>query len=167
MHRDAYTDSERRWEQRRYCSDSCKTRSSTARQKARKDAGRGAKAKKIAAPSARHLTLVYSAPEPSNLPATRAECRGGPRPCPLISCRWNLYLDVEPNGAITLNFPDREPEDMVHSCALDIAEAVYEDDTARLDAVGAAMNLCGERVRQIEEKALRKLARNKLARGLR
>jgi hypothetical protein len=67
-------------------------------------------------------------------------------------------LDVEPTGLITFNFPDKEPEDMTHSCALDIAEAVYQDDTARLDAIGAAMNLTGERVRQILKKAVAKLS---------
>src|SRR4051812_43658731 len=29
-------------------------------------------------------------------PLRRADCANGPRPCPLVSCRHHLYLDVNP-----------------------------------------------------------------------
>src|SRR5271170_95860 len=42
-------------------------------------------------------------------PRTRAECVNGPRPCLFVSCKHNLYLDVNPEtGSIKLNFPDKE-----------------------------------------------------------
>src|SRR3954447_3808561 len=42
-------------------------------------------------------------------PRTRAECAEGPRPCPYVSCKHHLFIDVSPRtGAIKLNFPDLE-----------------------------------------------------------
>src|SRR6478609_6339361 len=56
-------------------------------------------------------------------PRTRAECADGPRPCPFISCKHHLYVDVSPRtGAIKLNFPDLEVWELSESCALDIAD---------------------------------------------
>ena len=91
-------------------------------------------------------------------PATRAECTQGEnreRPCPFVSCKYHLYLDVsERTGAIKLNFPDLEVWEMTESCALDIAAR----DGVVLEEVGVIMNLTRERVRQIETKGLAKLA---------
>lgn len=36
-------------------------------------------------------------------PRTVGDCRKGPRPCPWVSCRWNLLVDVLPDGSLTLN----------------------------------------------------------------
>src|SRR5215471_6033353 len=53
-------------------------------------------------------------------PRTRAECADAPRPCPFVSCKHHLFIDVSPRtGAIKLNFPDLEVWDMGESCALD------------------------------------------------
>lgn len=80
-------------------------------------------------------------------PRTRAECCNGPRPCPWVACRHHLYLDVDPElGSIKLNFPDIEPDEMVETCSLDVAERGPQI----LDVVGALMNLTRERGRQIE-----------------
>jgi hypothetical protein len=64
----------------------------------------------------------------SNLPASFSECSGASMPCPLVSCRYNTYLDVDPKtGAIIFNqVNDRgEPipvEDVkVCNCSLMIA----------------------------------------------
>lgn len=87
-------------------------------------------------------------------PRTRAECKGGPRPCPFISCKHHLYVDVSPRtGAIKLNFPDLEVWELSESCALDIAD----HGGTTLEDVGAIMNLTRERIRQVEVKALAKL----------
>src|SRR6187402_1620224 len=87
-------------------------------------------------------------------PQTRAECKGGPRPCPFISCKHHLYVDVSPRtGAIKLNFPDLEVWELSESCALDIAD----HGGTTLEDVGAIMNLTRERIRQVEVKALAKL----------
>ena len=87
-------------------------------------------------------------------PRTRAECAEGPRPCPFVSCKHHLFIDVSPRtGAIKLNFPDLEVWDLGESCALDVADR----GGTTLEDVGAIMNLTRERIRQVEVKALAKL----------
>jgi hypothetical protein len=83
------------------------------------------------------------------LPMTRGECAGGVRPCLFVSCRHHLFLDVTNAGNIKLNFPDLEPHQLEHSCALDAADR----GGMTLNEVGEATNVTRERVRQIEEKA--------------
>jgi hypothetical protein len=88
-------------------------------------------------------------------PHRRDECMDAPRPCPHVSCRHHLYLDVNPaTGTIKLNFPDLEVWELGSSCALDVADA---GGTA-IEAVSALMNVTRERIRQIETQALTKLA---------
>jgi hypothetical protein len=97
-------------------------------------------------------------------PKHRSECAEGMRPCPHVSCRHHLYLDVSPKtGAIKLNFPDLEPWELPMSCALDIAE----DGGRTLEDVGEIMNLTRERIRQLELKALSKLEAIRDMRALR
>lgn len=87
-------------------------------------------------------------------PRTRAECGDAPRPCPYVSCKHHLYLDVSARtGAIKLNFPDLEVWEMADTCALDVADR----GGTTLEEVGAIMNLTRERIRQVEVKALAKL----------
>lgn len=94
-----------------------------------------------------------SEPPPAR-PQTRAECAEGPRPCPHVSCKHHLYLDVSPyTGTIKINFPDIEVWEMRVSCALDIAD----HGGMRLEDVGELMNVTRERARQIEIQALAKL----------
>jgi hypothetical protein len=83
-------------------------------------------------------------------PATRAECAEGERPCPFVSCKYHLYLDVSPKtGAIKMNFPDLDVSDMAETCVLDVAE---RGDATVLE-IAAVMNLSGERIRQVELEA--------------
>jgi len=90
------------------------------------------------------------------LPATRAECEDGPRPCPYVTCKHHLYLDAnEGTGSIKLNFPQLEPEEMTESCSLDVAER----GGLTLEEVGAIVNLTRERVRQVEVRAEEKMRR--------
>ncbi|HYP97307.1 MAG TPA: sigma factor-like helix-turn-helix DNA-binding protein [Polyangiaceae bacterium] len=87
-------------------------------------------------------------------PRQRAECAEGPRPCPYVSCKHHLFIDVSPRtGAIKLNFPDLEVWELGESCALDVADR----GGTTLEDVGAIMNLTRERIRQVEVKALAKL----------
>ncbi|MEZ4374616.1 MAG: sigma factor-like helix-turn-helix DNA-binding protein [Polyangiaceae bacterium] len=87
-------------------------------------------------------------------PRARSECVDGPRPCPFVSCKHHLYIDVSPRtGAIKLNFPDLEVWEMNESCALDVADR----GGTTLEDVGAIMNLTRERIRQVEVKALAKM----------
>lgn len=80
-------------------------------------------------------------------PVTRGECELGPRPCPFVSCRHHLFLDVSPRtGNIKLNFPDLEVWELSESCALDVADR----GGMSLHRVGALMNITRERARQLE-----------------
>ena len=106
-------------------------------------------------------------------PKTRAECVNGPRPCPWVSCRYHLYLDVDPEtGAIKLN-TNAEPWEMAESCVLDVAERgsqTCSSDGATLEEVGELLSVTRERIRQIEAKAMRHMrlavARKGLSREL-
>lgn len=105
----------------------------------------------------RELRLIRQNPTPPNegRPKTRGECAGTERPCAYVSCRFHLYLDVNPaTGTIKINFPDLEVSELRESCALDVSdrgETTVED-------VGALLNVTRERIRQIEEVVLRRLA---------
>jgi hypothetical protein len=88
-------------------------------------------------------------------PRQRSECSDAPRPCPFVSCKHHLFLDVSARtGAIKLNFPDLEVWEMTETCALDVADR----GGTTLEEVGAIMNLTRERIRQVEVKGLAKLA---------
>lgn len=87
-------------------------------------------------------------------PGSRSECREDKRPCLYVSCRYHLYLDVNPvTGSIKLNFPDKEVWELEETCALDVAER----GGITLEEVGAIMNLTRERIRQVEVSGLDKL----------
>jgi hypothetical protein len=84
-------------------------------------------------------------------PQKRSDCADGPRPCPYVSCKHHLYVDVHPvRGSIKLNFPDLEVQEMVETCSLDVAERgglTFED-------VAELMNITWHRVQQIQQHAL-------------
>jgi len=103
-----------------------------------------------------HLRIVAPPIEPDpDRPKTRGDCIDGPRPCPWVSCRHHLYLDVKAKtGSIKLNRPDLEPDELQHSCSLDIAD---EGGTS-LQAIARMLNVTRERARQIEDEGAKKLA---------
>ena len=87
-------------------------------------------------------------------PRTRADCGAEARPCPWVACKHHLYLDINPDtGSIKINFPDREPWELEHTCALDVAEG----GGRTLDEIGEITNLTRERIRQVEIRGLWKL----------
>ena len=90
-------------------------------------------------------------------PRSRAECLHGQhaeRPCPFVSCKHHLYLDVnDRTGSIKVNFPVAEVWDMPDTCTLDIADR----GGITLEEVGEIMNLTRERIRQLETRGLAKL----------
>lgn len=98
------------------------------------------------------LPIVHDGP---TRPTRRSQCVDGPRPCPWVSCRYHLAIDVNPKTAdVKLNhpqFPAALPEE---TCVLDVANR----GPLRLEVVGALLGVTRERVRQIEVKALRKLS---------
>jgi len=108
--------------------------------------------------------LLYPFFENEPMPRTRAECREVPRPCPFVRCKYNLYLDVDPRtGSLKLNHPDKEPDELEESCALDIAER----GGMTLEEVGLAINTTRERVRQIESAAEERLQNRPEAKKMR
>ena len=87
-------------------------------------------------------------------PKSRTECKEGPRPCMYVSCKHNLYLDVNMvTGSIKFNFPDKDIFELKETCALDVAER----GGITLEEVGEIMNLTRERVRQVETAGLARL----------
>ena len=93
-------------------------------------------------------------------PRHRGDCLNGERPCPWVSCKYHLYLDINPKtGSIKLNFPDVEPAEMTDTCVLDIADR----GPVTLEDVGRIMNLTRERIRQLEAAASVKIRSTRLA----
>lgn len=90
----------------------------------------------------------------TEFPETRGDCPTV-RPCPFVSCRYHLYLEVTSHGSIKFNFHGREPWEMGESCALDIADENY--DGLPLSQIGHHLGLTRERIRQIEVNAFEKI----------
>jgi hypothetical protein len=86
-------------------------------------------------------------------PRSRGECQEAARPCPFVSCRHHLYLDVDvDSGSLKVNFPDLEPWELEETCALDVADR----GGVTLEEAGALIHVTRERTRQIETQALRR-----------
>ena len=65
-------------------------------------------------------------------PQYRGQCKDEERPCPWVSCKYHLYLDVK-KGVIRYADKDKEPWEMKESCVLDVIEnsgAMVEEDIA-------------------------------------
>jgi hypothetical protein len=119
-------------------------------------------------PSGGNACVVYGAelsdkvdwPAGVTRPRTRGECRGGPRPCPFVGCRYHLFLEVVSSGhALRLPRglavpPEALPPEA--SCALDLAEA-RADEGYTLEEIAELLGVTRERVRQVQDIALRKM----------
>jgi len=106
----------------------------------------------------RHLRLVDPESEPLagiDRPRTRGECVDGPRPCPWVSCRHSLYLEVNAKGGLRYVYPEREPEDMPaeFSCSLDVAD---RGGVSRVE-LADLLRLTPERTRQLVDSSIGKL----------
>lgn len=85
------------------------------------------------------------------LPETRGECPTQ-RPCPHVSCKWHLFLDVKKRGGVKVNYPV-EPLQLKDTCTLDLAEM----GGLPLWRIGDALNVTRERIRQTIQGALEKI----------
>ena len=91
------------------------------------------------------------------LPVLRSECEGlgGPgAPCPYVSCRHHLYLEVSrASGAVRLNQPAAEPEELEYSCSL----AVADRGGATHEEIAGLLGVSRQAVEQMEARILTKL----------
>ena len=79
------------------------------------------------------------------------------RPCPWISCRHHLYLEVHPDtGALKINFKGIDPDQMEESCSADIADR----GGLTLKEVCDMIRLTRERIRQVEVSGIKKIQRS-------
>jgi hypothetical protein len=105
-------------------------------------------------------------PSSFDRPRTRGDCATGGshenRPCPWVSCRHHLAIEVDPRGALTLNFPDTEVWEMPDTCSLDVADR----GGVTLEEVGKILNRTRERIRQIETHGLERMAKQVKREGL-
>jgi hypothetical protein len=113
------------------------------------DYGRARTFARIAAPKQLHLVVL----ENDGRPKTRAECADVPRPCPYASCQWHLYADHH-RESLRAGFSGGDVTKLNQSCALDLADGGPQT----LEVVAEALGISPERARQIEERALAKLA---------
>jgi hypothetical protein len=89
--------------------------------------------------------ILYPDEDPDR-PVVRSQCKSASRPCPFVSCKYHLYLDVNPStGSIKLNFPDLEVWEMQESCALDVADRGEH----LLVEIGELMHITRARIQQI------------------
>ena len=104
-------------------------------------------------------------------PRTRGECADGPRPCPMVGCRYHLGLDVSGHTVradransehrsilVAMGMrsdPGAALEAMTDTCALDVADRGEHT----MEVVGALLDVTRARVQQIEAAALEKLRR--------
>lgn len=65
------------------------------------------------------------------LPESRSECAGGARPCPYVTCRYHLLLDIGEGGRLlkARDFDEGDADgiaealrEMPETCALDVAD---------------------------------------------
>lgn len=86
-------------------------------------------------------------------PTNRIQCVHSQRPCVFVSCRYNMFLDVMKKR---IKLYGDDPIEMEHSCALDLAD---EYGGMKLEEIAVHFGLSRERVRQIQDNALRKIMR--------
>ena len=88
----------------------------------------------------------------SDAPKTRADCVGGPRPCPWISCRYHLGLPHE----------TAKRRGSTSTCTLDLVA----DGPLPMSTIASELGVSITRVQQIETAALHKVRLEVIRLGL-
>lgn len=114
------------------------------------------RAKKMLGEVKRHRREVEKLPPQPSLPKTRGDCLSMPRPCPFVSCRHHLFLDVTDNGSISMSFGSdvNALEAMDETCALDVAD---KGGRNTLDRLADLYHVRLETIRKVEIRALEKM----------
>lgn len=95
-------------------------------------------------------------------PRTRGDCENGPRPCPFVSCRHHLLVDVTEDGRLKQNHSfDEDDEEsiaetlqaMPETCALDVADdgGLFDEEVAQM------LGLTRDAVVVVETRAKRRM----------
>ena len=117
----------------------------------------------VAATERRRLVVLGNVPADwsplPGVPASRAECIDGPRPCRWIRCRLHLWRS-DPWDQPGRRWPGGPRHGKVKAptsatCALDVTDA--NPDGLSASEVGVILGVSPERVRQIEERAAAKM----------
>lgn len=92
---------------------------------------------------------------PSLRPRTRGDCVSRLRPCPFISCRHHLFIEVMPSGSIKMAFGDGVDTlvSMAETCSLDVADRGEHD----MGKIGRYLGVTPARIQQEVSQALAKL----------
>lgn len=100
----------------------------------------------------RIAALLY--PERTYRPQTRGDCINGVRPCPFVSCRHHLALEVENRGeSIRLDRPHEELWDRTApSCSLDVVDE--NPDGLTHDEIGEILGVTRQRAEQEVSRAM-------------
>ena len=107
------------------------------------------------------LVIVDARAAHAERPRTRGECVDGPRPCPWVSCRHHLYLEVrEHNGHLWRNHPAADPDELPESCSLDVADRIAaEGRIAEWSEVGRALGISATAASDIGASAIYRAGR--------
>jgi hypothetical protein len=131
-------------------------------------------------PPVRNVSLTVL-DHPDERPQTRGDCKGGERPCPWLSCKFHMLLDVNKHASIHINMDGRPRLKLAdqHAGHEAFDEAALErlmtmPETCALDVAdqgGVGVTRCGEMLAMdkqmvdfIEVDATRKIARSRLGR---
>lgn len=104
---------------------------------------------------------------PQERPKTRAGCYNMPRPCPFVTCRHHLYLNILGRrifiNQLVKGLPIEEALDkMPQTCSLDAAEK----GGMTLQELADVFGLSRERLRQIQVAAQQRAAQIGARRGI-
>lgn len=92
-------------------------------------------------------------------PKKRWQCESGDRPCPFLTCRHHLAIEVTPAGGLKLNHPGAELDELLDTCALDVADR----GGVTLEEVAKRLSVTRERIRQEEVAAFLKFKKRMTA----
>lgn len=85
-------------------------------------------------------------PMAADRPTRRSQCVDGPRPCPWVTCRYHLHLDlvVKDGETVVRENPNYHEGAGVDSCALDVAARGPLSSKDAAPIIGISASACKE-----------------------